>query len=456
MNKKIEAALPILRCPRTGTRLFHEGAELVSEAGERYPIVNGKPILVRNIQALHTTPPPVDIVSQNFTQFLPHMESRRIDGFKLHLGSGNVPCRDAHVLSVDILPTPNADLVAEAEALPFADNSLAWVESDAVFEHLYDPMAAIAEVRRILKPGGAMLIDTAFMQSYHGFPGHYLNMTPQAVETLLVDDFELLESRVPFKDRPSLNIEVSIQRLIDGLPLAHRHELLGMPVSRLLAALRDLNTARTWFDASSEYTNRSLGAGTMVIAAKPNDYEARRAAIIEKVGADQFARMKRHYYASRVAVQQRHHEAEFYRRRSFEVEPSRSDDHPLPDLSQCLYAAAVRDSLDPREWQSAIDRLSALDAQLTEIRDFWIRSYLPLAEASARIDAAFTDPIDTIHKLNADLDAMRELVQRLESGNAKLRRENQDAHRALEAMRTSTSWRITKPLRGIVTRLRIR
>ena len=86
---------------------------------------------------------------------------------------------------MDFLPCPNVDIVCEAESLPFRSASIDLVESGAVFEHLHDPWAATAEVKRVLKPGGIFLIDTAFMQGYHGFPGHYNNMTPQAVETHL-------------------------------------------------------------------------------------------------------------------------------------------------------------------------------------------------------------------------------------------------------------------------------
>ena len=47
-------------------------------------------------------------------------------------------------------------------------------------------------------------IDTAFLQSYHGFPNHYFNMTPLAVESLLVDDFLLVEAYVPKSATPAI------------------------------------------------------------------------------------------------------------------------------------------------------------------------------------------------------------------------------------------------------------
>lgn len=46
-----------------------------------------------------------------------------------------------------------------AEYLPFADNSFDIVHSNHVFEHLEDPMLAVQEIRRVLKPGGLVFIE---------------------------------------------------------------------------------------------------------------------------------------------------------------------------------------------------------------------------------------------------------------------------------------------------------
>jgi ubiquinone/menaquinone biosynthesis C-methylase UbiE len=48
--------------------------------------------------------------------------------------------------------------VADAEALPYADRSFDLVVGHAVLHHLPDPGAAMAEIRRVLAPGGAVLL----------------------------------------------------------------------------------------------------------------------------------------------------------------------------------------------------------------------------------------------------------------------------------------------------------
>lgn len=52
-------------------------------------------------------------------------------------------------------------LVADACALPFAEASVDVVFAHAVFEHLREPVAALAEIRRILKPGGSLALSTS-------------------------------------------------------------------------------------------------------------------------------------------------------------------------------------------------------------------------------------------------------------------------------------------------------
>ena len=63
--------LPLLQCPRSGGALAREAGRLVSPAGETYPLVNGKPILVRTILDWHLAPPPESKISRNIGEFAP-------------------------------------------------------------------------------------------------------------------------------------------------------------------------------------------------------------------------------------------------------------------------------------------------------------------------------------------------------------------------------------------------
>ncbi len=296
MNEdKLFKLIYLLRCPRSGTRLRLTEGKLQSESGETYPIINGKPILVKRILDMHVTPPPKNFVSQNIPSFDLDPNVAAVQGWKLHLGSGNVPCSDPSVISIDILPNENVDLVAELEHLPFADNSAAYVVSGAVFEHLYDPFSAIAEIKRVLEPGGRFYIDTAFMQAYHGFPCHYFNMTPQAVETFIVDDFEMENSYIPLSGSPAIALLNLLSRFIEGLPLSNRLHLSSLKVSELLVELAQVDCQKVMFEAMSEHIKRSLAASTCVVGKKPLNYSPNQSS----------KEIRARYYAERVGVIQR-------------------------------------------------------------------------------------------------------------------------------------------------------
>jgi SAM-dependent methyltransferase/uncharacterized protein YbaR (Trm112 family) len=374
--------LPILRCPHTRAALVLCDGQLVSPDGYCYPIVSGKPVLVRRPEAINVTPPGEDKVSRTTERFeLPGtLEGARIRG--LHLGSGNVPCTDPRVISVDVLPNEHVDVVAEAEALPFADASFDYVESGATFEHVYDPLQSIAEVRRVLRPGGLVRIDTAFMQSYHGFPGHYFNMTPLAVDTFLLDDFELLESGVPDSATPLEAIASLLNRFLGYMTETRRREISSWSVSRLLEAMtRDPGHSARLLSEQSEFALRAMGASYALLARKPADYESRSGALKRSLGED-WPRLKRRYHAVRSELLLRHHEVDLYRRWSQERAPGEGTD--IPDVAPAadwLARTRVADPLSPSAYRAAIESAEACESELRSVRDRWI--YIFLASKSS-------------------------------------------------------------------------
>jgi ubiquinone/menaquinone biosynthesis C-methylase UbiE len=50
----------------------------------------------------------------------------------------------------------------DAEALSFPDNAFNWVVSNEVFEHVNEPVRALGECCRVLKPGGCLLFTIPF------------------------------------------------------------------------------------------------------------------------------------------------------------------------------------------------------------------------------------------------------------------------------------------------------
>jgi SAM-dependent methyltransferase len=74
---------------------------------------------------------------------------------------------------VDINEAYKPDIVADVQALPFADGSLEAVLCLEVLEHVEDPFRAVREIHRVLKPGGKVLASSPFHWPYHAKPGLY-------------------------------------------------------------------------------------------------------------------------------------------------------------------------------------------------------------------------------------------------------------------------------------------
>jgi SAM-dependent methyltransferase len=81
------------------------------------------------------------------------------------------------LVNLNLAPFPNVDVVGTAFDLPFADGSVAAVYCEAVLEHLEFPERAVAEMFRVLRPGGQAFAVTPFLQGFHGYPSHYQNYT---------------------------------------------------------------------------------------------------------------------------------------------------------------------------------------------------------------------------------------------------------------------------------------
>lgn len=71
------------------------------------------------------------------------------------------------------------------ENLPFNDEEFDFVISDQVLEHVRGPLGdAVAEMMRVLRPGGAFIHTTCFMNLVHGAPSDYWRFTTDGLREL--------------------------------------------------------------------------------------------------------------------------------------------------------------------------------------------------------------------------------------------------------------------------------
>lgn len=64
----------------------------------------------------------------------------------------------------------NADFFYDGKRFPFVDESFESVVANQVFEHVFNPGEFLGEIRRVLKPGGALLLSVPFVWDEHEQP----------------------------------------------------------------------------------------------------------------------------------------------------------------------------------------------------------------------------------------------------------------------------------------------
>ena len=91
-----------------------------------------------------------------------------IGGGKIGQGAGSLYSDpDIEIVGTDVYASPYTCLLADAHGLPFPTASFDGVWVQAVLEHALEPATVVAEVHRVLKPGGLVYAETPFMQEVH-------------------------------------------------------------------------------------------------------------------------------------------------------------------------------------------------------------------------------------------------------------------------------------------------
>jgi SAM-dependent methyltransferase len=87
-------------------------------------------------------------------------------------------------VNLDLFPMPGVDVAADAHQLPFPGALFSRVECDAVLEHVRCPEQVMAEMRRVLAPGGYLHVVTPFCHPFHEYPKDYRRFTLDGLREL--------------------------------------------------------------------------------------------------------------------------------------------------------------------------------------------------------------------------------------------------------------------------------
>jgi SAM-dependent methyltransferase len=152
-------------------------------------------------------------------------------------------------LGADVIPGPLVDRVCPVERLDVESSSIDLALCTQVLEHVRDPVAALGEIGRVLRPGGFAFITTHGTYPFHPHPTDYWRWTPQGFETLVESADNLtLRELVPHRGTAAC-LALLLATYIEILATHAHVRTLGRPLVRLVNAAgvaADRASPRLW------------------------------------------------------------------------------------------------------------------------------------------------------------------------------------------------------------------
>ena len=203
LPERLQKVIPHLECPDCRSDLENQQTSLKCLSCQKvYQIIDGKiyfndPIqsedhldsfktkLKKKLGKLYYTVG-IDIIAPEF----PFNSLKTVqeycfgkDRIILDAGSGNYRLHE-DIICIDGVPYEEVDLVCDLYKLPFKENSIDFVLSKNVLEHLIDPYETLRQFHRVTKEGSFNLHVLPFLYPFHASPHDYTRFTHQSIKTL--------------------------------------------------------------------------------------------------------------------------------------------------------------------------------------------------------------------------------------------------------------------------------
>ena len=215
--EKLRRIRPLLRTdmPCQQTELFYD--YLTDELREAFHIVDT-----------------ANVSRHGYDEISQSLIAQHRNGLVLDCGAGSRSVYHDNVVNLEICAYESTDVRGVGERLPFRDGVFDAAVSLNVLEHVKDPFACAREIARTMKPGAVLYCVVPFLQSLHGYPHHYYNMTHQGLRSLFERDLRIEKQDVIHSGLPIWTLTSLLQRWAGALPLAARIRFQNMRVGDLM------------------------------------------------------------------------------------------------------------------------------------------------------------------------------------------------------------------------------
>lgn len=164
------------------------------------------------------------------------------------------------------------DVFGDGNRLPFRDAAFDTVLCTEVLEHLPSPERCIAEIARVLAPGGRLLLTVPFCQPLHQLPSDYYRFAPASLATMFEEAGLETESIVARGNYASALGALTAQFLMRAFGARERLSDGSVIPGRLRAVfvLPLIAVTQTVFDLASRFLrDDALPMGYWAVARKP-------------------------------------------------------------------------------------------------------------------------------------------------------------------------------------------